>query len=410
MRRHLTLAIALWFSLLVSAQAETLSLGQAIELALKSHPQLRASTAYVDAAVARIRQAEAIPNPQIVGQAEEVRLGNPGQGVYQVGISQPLLIGGQQALQVQMANLDKAIAELRHQAVARNLAVSVRTAFAEVLSAGRQADLAAQTSQLAQGLLGIAQKQYDAGEVARYHVLRAEVALAEAQRNLTVAESQVQQAKARLNSRLGRSAQTPLDVQEQELPGNPVLVPLKQAVEQALTNRPDIQMAGLERAREETRVALAQLQVWEGASFSVSGGMAEGQGAVSAGFSLPIPLWNRQEGAIAEAEANVRRMEAERAELLNAVTLEVGVAHRHVEITRQQIDLFKSRLLPQAERLLDLAQRRFRLGEGSSLEVLEARSAYQETYTAFHQALLDLEMALAELDKATGQPLFGVTP
>lgn len=135
------------------------------------------------------------------------------------------------------------------------------------------------------------------------------------------------------------------------------------------------------------------------------GGGVSGQGlGFSASVTLPVPVY-RQQGEIAEAEANGRRAEAERDALRNAITLEVEQAYRDAAEARAQVVAFRKAYLPEAERLTDNARRRFLAGEAGSVEAIESRRALTEVKTQYQQTVLDYRRPIATLERAVGRSL-----
>jgi len=405
MRRPILLALLVALAWPNGAEAASfLTLRDALTMA-QGNPELRAAAKQVKAALARVHQANLPFNPNLTFSADDMRPTDLGRGNYQIGVSLPLLPAGQRTLRTKAAELEHAIAELERQNLSRNLATAVSSTYAEILRSQANAELAAQSVEWARRLLQSAESRYKAGDVSRYETIRAQVELTRAEKDRAVAGNAVAQAKARLNVLLGRSAQIAFDVQDGPPDDQLSLPALDTLVEQALANRLELQLAAIAGNREVILARLASAEIWTGTEVSLATGVAEGDHVVSASASLPIPLWNLQQGAVAEAQANEERFEAQRDQWRNTITLEVEAAYRDTAIATDQLKLFQTSLLPQADRLINLAQRRFQEGEGSGLEVLEARRTYQETHTAYVQSLLDYRIAIANLEKAVATPL-----
>lgn len=406
MRRAIIFPLALTLSLLASpAMAqEPLTARKAVDLAIAENPRMRAAERQIEAARARETQAAALPNPNLSLQAEEVPVSNPGGGTFLLGISQPLLLGGQREVRGGVARLERELAEIDRVILRRDLAAEVRDAYARLLFMQEGVRLARSNREAAESLLQATRARHKAGELAKVEVLREEVERSRAEREVAAAEGRELQARGRLNVLLGRSAQSPLTIQPLQVAQLASLPPVAQLVSRSLESRVELQRAGLAIERERLQRRLAQAGLWTGTEVGVSGGMIEGQPGISGGITIPIPFY-RQQGEVAEAEANRLRAEAERDALRNTITLEVEEAYREARSAAQQAELFRSSYVPQAEQLADNARRRFLAGEGSGLDVIDAQRALRETQVSYQQALLEYRQAIARLERAVGADL-----
>ena len=383
---------------------EQLTLNEAVAQALARNPELQAAERAIDAARARETQAKALPNPNLALNIDQVPIPNFGDGNYMVGISQPLLLAGQREARQEVSRLETQLAELDRDVLRQDLVSRIKDTYAQVLfeiAREKQAELDAQGAEtLYQAIL----ERYKAGAVARVEVLQAEVERNRANRELETARNRVLLARGPLNVLLGRAATSPLAVQDLPAPQGGALPKLPPLVEEALKSRVELRRAESAIQREVLSRRLAQAGLWTGTEASLMAGAVQGQPGISLSLTLPIPFY-RQQGEIAEAEANQARTEAERDALRNAITQQVDQAYREAEIAATQANSFTKIHLPQAERLARNAQERFEAGEGSRMEVVEARRALREAQSEFQQALLAYHQALHRLERAVGKEL-----
>lgn len=386
------------------AQAE-LTLPDALARSVSENPAIRAAQARVEAARAREVQAGALPNPNLTATVDQVPFSQPGSGNYMAGVSQPLLLGGQRQARTDAARLDREMAELDLQTLRRDLSAQVRDAYAGLLFETAALKLAQTDREAAAALAKAASALVKAGEVPPVDALRAAVELSRANRVVQAAEGRVRKARAQLNVLLGCEASSPLAIAELPTPETPTLPPVAQLVTEGLASRVELRQAEVAIARESAQRRVAQTNVWTGSEVSVLGGAVGGMGpGFSTTLTVPIPVY-RQQGEIAEAEANQRRAEAERDALKNTITLEIEEAYRDALNTQAQVAAFRKAYLPEAERLADNARRRFLAGEGSSVDAIEARRALTDVRTQYQQTILDYRRAIATLAKAIGGDL-----
>lgn len=374
----------------------------AVRVALSGHPTLRAARHAVEASEARSVQAASWPNPNLTGLADQVPLGSPVQGNYMLGLTQPLLVSGQREARLALAEADTELAKLELERLGRQVAADVREAFAKMLfqhAVLAQAKLDAQT---ANTLLAAAAARFKAGEVARIELLQAEVASSTAERQIRLAENQWRQALAALNVRLGLPAQASLKVSLSPDAGPEALPTLEAALAAAARSRVEFRQAQLLIERETLQRRLAQAGLWTGTEANLALGLVGGGPGFSTSLSLPVPLY-RNQGEIAEAEANRSRAEAEREALTQRISLEVELAYRDASSDAGLLGLYDKTYVPQAERFADNAKRRYRVGEGSGLEALEAQRALSRVRLEREQARLEYRQALARLTLAMGE-------
>ena len=383
---------------------DPLSLQGAISQAIAQNPELKAAESRIQAARARETQASAWPNPNLTLSVDEAPFASPLNGSLMAGISQPLMLGAQRSAQIEAAELDRSLAELERDALRLDLASQVKQAYARMLFAQESLRNATLEAEAAETLLKAMQTRLKAGEVARVDVLRAEVERDKTLRAVSSAEGRVRQEKGRLNVLMGRTAQEAIAFQSLSLPNAGNLPPLPSLVTQSVESRAELQRAEIAIRREAAQRRVAQSTMWTGTEVSLAAGTVEGQPGFATSLTVPIPFY-RQQGEVKEAEANRQRAEAEREALRHRITLEVEEAYQEALNAAKQIELFRKSYLPQSERLVDNAQRRFQAGEGSGLEVIEARNALRETRAEYQQALLEYRQAVASLERATGQEL-----
>jgi cobalt-zinc-cadmium efflux system outer membrane protein len=127
-----------------------------------------------------------------------------------------------------------------------------------------------------------------------------------------------------------------------------------------------------------------------------------GDEAVTAGLSVPLPLWYRRQGEIETALGARHRAEAERLRVQNELTQAITQHVQDVRTANEQIQVFETGLLKQAEQTLRVARVSFQQGAASLLDVLDSQRVYRQTLIEYVQARADLSIALARLERAVG--------
>ena len=129
-----------------------------------------------------------------------------------------------------------------------------------------------------------------------------------------------------------------------------------------------------------------------------------GSNAVMFGVTLPLPLVNRNQGAIARAEAEARLAGNQLDITTAAVRLDVQRAINALDINRQRVDYIRRDYLTNAREARDIVLASYRLGAADLIDFLDAQRAFRETQRTFNRALYDERVSLFELGAAVGGP------
>lgn len=395
------------------------SLHQLIEIAERDNKDLQAARYAVQIGKARLLQAGLLPNPRLeLSGTNDFVFRNEGEYTNSVGISQQFPIAGRILRQQNVARVDIALAEAEVVEAARRLGGEVATNVYRIVVIDRQI-------QSRESLIGIEEKvgkatrdRYKAAEVSELDVNTVQLDIERLSQERALLRSQRQTLVVALNTLIGRSASAPL-VFDERLPEADPLPTLKQFQTRALELRPDLRGARLGIDRAEAQRALAKAQRWEDWSVGLSvdqgrriitGALPQGSDrAVMLSLSIPLPLFNKNQGLIAEADA-VQDQASARIEALRAViTGEITGAYVEATNLQQALDRYRTSLMPVSARNVQLAQKGYGQGLVSVLEVVQAQrqqadidAAYLNTLDGFLQALVRLRAAAGDYIPATG--------
>ncbi len=377
-----------------------------IRQAERSSPRLMEIEASIDAADGRARQAAAWPNPVAGAEIEDIA----GTGAYRgtaqaqttLTISEPLEIGGQRGARAAAgrANLDEARARRIQQRA--DVGFDLAIAFASAEAAQNRVQLLTQDSDRVQEDLRIAHALVAAGKEGELRVMQIEAAAAAAEADLVAAKSEETAALARLGSLAGADGEYNGVKPSLLLTAAPLQVEFDTRGGTSLA--PGIQTAQAERESADRRLILEQKRAIPTPSVSVGVRRISGDDATVwvAGFSMPIPLFDRNRGEISAARAEVRAADAR----LAAARLEAAAQHRAVFA---QAAAANSRLAA-TERGEAAAREAYRLGRigyeaGRTplIELLSARRALTDAQLRSLDARLARVQAEASLARLAGR-------
>jgi outer membrane protein, heavy metal efflux system len=396
-----------------SAGTNTLTLPEAIHLALANNPELRASGARVQAAAGRAYQAKQWSNPELELSAEDWPVGN-GRGFSDakqtIGVAQTLPYPGKKTLDRQVGGAGVKLSEAELSLRRTELVRDVKATFYRVLASERLVEVSAQLVAVAQSSATTARKRVDAGAAAYQEQLRAEVQLEQAQTELTGFERERATARQVFATLLGRP-----DLAEVRLAGGLAETPdsalLGTSAEAALARHPSAATAQANLDRAQLQHRRARLEPYPDVKVGLSGGRIgeTDQSIIQLGFSLPLPIIDRGKGKQQETRANVSVAEAEQNAVRQQLQREWANARKRYRAAADQVANYRERLLPKAAEALRLVQTGFEQGKFNFIDLADTQRTTAEARLAYQHKLLDMAVAQAELEALlqpqTHQPL-----
>jgi cobalt-zinc-cadmium efflux system outer membrane protein len=384
------------------AVAEPITLADALARAQARSPLLTAAQAAVTAAEGRARQAGSRPNPEAGLQSENLagsgQYGNFKSAETTLSVSQRLELGGKLRARQAVAAAEVDAARLGAAIARADLDQEVAVRYAEALAARDRLQLARETAERAESLAKAAAVLVEAGREPPLRALRAEAVSREAAAAVVAAEVEAATARRALATLWGEAADG-VDL---------VDAPETTAAATRVADPAETLDARLARAERRTADAVIDRERAAGrpdltVQAAVRRFQQTGDSALVVGVSAPIPVFNRNQGAVAAARADATAAEArERLALARSVrTLRDAQAWLVAANARE--DALRGRILPQARTAADLARRGFEAGKFSLLDVLDAQTALTTARADLIAARLARAKALAALDRAAAQ-------
>lgn len=393
-----------------AAETSELTLPQLIQLARQENKDLQAARYAVEIGRARLAQAGLLPNPRLdLSGRNDFAFKNEGEYSSSVGISQQFPIAGRLLRQKDVARVDIALAQAEVEEAERRLAGEVAVDVYRLLVIDRQIQSRNELAGIEEKLAKATRDRFKAAEVSELDVNTVQLDLQRLSQERAVLQSQRQSLLISLNTLIGRPAAAALLINE-SLPETEALPSREQLQAQALLSRPDLRGAQLGADRAQAEKALAKAQRWE--DWSVGLGLDQDKLAIegappqsssrAVGFSLsiPLPLFNRNQGQIAEAEASADQAKAHIDALRLGIAGEIASAHAEASNLQQLVNQYRQSLIPVSQRNVQLAQNGYGQGLVSVIEVVQAQrqladlnAAYLNTLDQFLQALVRLRTA-----------------
>lgn len=377
-----------------------LNLAQALEEAAARSPAITAAEADVASAEARARQAGYRRNPELSLEVENVAGTGQLRGIRSMettlAVNHRLDLGGRRAARVNVARAELAVRQLQLAIARADLFQSVREQFARAVATREILAQTTENAERARELARVATILVDTGRDPPLRALRARSAFAQAQADREVAEADELGARSSLAALFGVGV--PVDaVSGTTLDLTPRLVAPEVSLEARLA---DAEMVAATAAINEQ---LAQRRLDPAVGVGVRYIRETGDVGLVAGVSLPMQVFDRNQGNIAAARSALAAAEARRASTLATTRARARNAIANVEAAQRRVEALEKAAVPEATEALRLAELSYREGRATLLEVLDVQNAYTQSRAALTEARLALALATAELGRIAAQ-------
>lgn len=326
----------------------------------------------------------------------------------QMAMSLPIYTGSKLEGQISQARHNATIASLSLDVARHQLLFDTTVAYFTLLQYQDALRVSQQTVEDYTEHLNIARSKYDTGLVAKSDVLQTQVKLANAQDSLIIARTNYVNAAAALNNLIGHPQGQEVKLKEQ-LSYEPVIVTLDEAIQQALTRRPEViqARAGIASAGDQITVAKSGRlpSVLASATNNWYADKLPGSDNRNWQISLTASMNLFDSGVvnsqIRQAEYDLATAKEHEHQIREAVELEVRQQYHSLREAESRIELSKI-AVNQAEEDLVIYKTRYEAGVGINLEVMDAAVSLAAAKNNAIKALYDYNISKARLEKAIG--------
>jgi outer membrane protein len=430
-----TLIVSSLLLLVLAPTAFGLTLKDSIDTALKQNPAVVASQKKAAAAGAKYNQAVGafFPTVKLDGNlgksytqpsTVQITTGGVTQNLtfgtdatmnssgLTASLSQPLFVAALfPGYGIAKKGADLANQELRRTVI--NTSYNVTQSYFGVLAAEKMAKLSAESLQTAQSHARQVESMLNAGVVTKADLLRSEVQVANSEVALTLAKNGVDLAKDSFNNALGNDLETDVNLQETGFTGTaPNLPAYKELLAQAFANRPDWAQFLLSTGISEDTLRVYQAEYLPTVMLSASSGNSITEYPT---FKSDVNSWRvtgagswtlfdglGRENRIKEASANLDAQRANEEQVRNGIALEVRDAYLSLKSTLDTIGSTK-KAVDSAQESYNVSSTRYQSGVGTNLEVIDAQVALNQAKVNNLQALFNVEIAKAKINKVVGK-------
>jgi outer membrane protein TolC len=396
----------------LSLSADRLVLGELLERARKTNPELAALREEAFSAEAIARAEGRLDDPTLKIELEDLSTKRPleaGPGnamMTRYTLSQMFPFPGKRSLKEQMANKEAEGARAAISSAELELTAMVKEAYFEYAFIDESIRVTNEIKELLSTAAGIAGTMYSTGQVSQQDVIKLNVEQAMLTDELIMLEARREAAAAEIKSLVYMDQSEELGGNA-ELPKERVSFDAGELMKVALESTPEIAMLKADTEGSELGAKLAGKNYYPDFMVGVAPIQRDGSfDSYDLMFQVNIPIWRGKYADLSEgAKAKARQAHARLNAGKNRKALEVKSAAIEVEASLRQMELFETSLVPQAELSYESALRNYRTGRIDLLMLLETERDLRKTRIDYLKALFEYNRRLSNLERASGVEL-----
>lgn len=396
------LLVALHVVLPIAASGSSLSFDEAVFKTLSLSPQLRIADSEIDEKAGLQRQSALFPNP-IAGYSVENVFGNKDWQGWEAAesryeVAQLIELGGKRSFRYQTARFQHYAAQAGYQAKQLSLLKRLLKLFTQVVAAQENLELAISQTKIAEEVYMTVSAKVEAGKVSLIQQNKAEIALSTSQIILQKARADFAKSKERLSILWGHPCPdfdtasfpfydidmpTPFEECLALLQGNPEL--LRSQMEH---------LAAHQNLKFEKSLAIPDVTV----TFGYKTLQDTGNKGLILGASIPIPLFNQNQGNVQKARAQTVKTHNQYLELQLALENKLSIAYKELIRAYKEAEQIRSTVLKAATQSFELAKEGYQEGKFEYLDMLDSQKTLFEVRERYIQALLNYHQSMADIE------------
>lgn len=393
----------------------TVSLRDAVALALLHNPGLAAFAWETRAREARMLQAGRPPNPVVTTLVQDLGgntgftgVADPIQLQTTIELSQLIELGGKRAARQRLAAADRDLAAWDYEAARIDVLTEVSRAFTDVLAAQETVGLTEETTRLVEQVQQSVGIRVVAGVVSPIEETRANVALAAVRVESARARRTLEASRTRL-ALLWGSPIAAFKSATGDLKAEPAPLPSLNALAARIEQSPELARWAAEVSQREAVFAVERSK--RVPDVAVIGGYRRypeiDSNAWSVGASIPLPFFDRNRGGIEEARSRLAKAYEERRAAEARVTAALADAYAALASAHDEVTALRSAVLPGSQQTFEAVSEGYRLGRFGYLDVLDSQRTLIGAGSQYLRALSDYHKAIASVERLIGAPLTG---
>ncbi len=386
--------------------AGVITLEDAVQASLQRHPSLMAARHEIRARQGAAHQAGLFPNPEV-----EIEIENfGGQGELRdfdsaettIQLSQTIQLAGKRGKRRRVATLEKDLAQWDYEARRADVVNDVTKSFVDLLAAQERLSLTAETVSLAGEILNTVSERVKAGKVSPLQEIKARVSYSSSLIELKRAQHGLDASRKRLAALWGSAA--PLFEKADGYLEEIIAPPSAEELESLISENPDIARWAVEM--EQRRAVVRLEEAGRIPDVTLSGGFRRSRetdnNAYVMGLSVPLPLFDRNEGGVRGARQQLFKAENEQADAKLNVLRALAEAYSELAAAYDEAETLRQEVLPGARTAFDASSEGYREGKFGYLDVLDSQRTLFEVRGQYIEALASYHKWAAQVARLIG--------
>jgi len=391
------------------AHAQTLTLGTALHRALKASPRLTAAERDIGIASGQRLQAGALINPELSYEYDNAF----GSGVYRgtrsaestLQISQLFELFGKRDARIAAGAAGVETATIQRKAVRLEILSETAVAFVSVLGLQRRIQILDEQVTSIDRITPLLQRRVEAGASSPAETGRAEAASALVKADRERTKAALASARRELAVLMGDTAPNFASVSGRlEVTGRP---PSFKSVVAAIDANPQLVRWTAVYAQRNAELLLARLKPYPDVRVGVGWRHynASNDDAVRLTLSVPIPVFDQNQGNILSAQESLAKTRAEREANRNTLIVLAGRAYDTLQGSLRELAILRDSAIPKARQAAEAIAEGYGQGRYSLLEVLDAQASFVQSRLREQEAQQNVHVAVATIEGLVGNPL-----
>ncbi len=426
--------IVLFFTSIISAQNQRqLTLDESIQIGLEKSKMLHSSKMKIISSEAQLSQLNASRFPSLSFGATYTRLSvvNPfevntpfGNFVIspsifdnynlKLSLQQPLFTGFKLSSSSDIARFNSMAVKQDYNRDEQDLIYNIKNAYWNLFLAGKFKEAVDENVQQMKAHLEDIQNFFKQGLATKNEVLKVEVQLSEAQLNQIDAKNSFKLASVNLDNVINIPLTTEVQVQKEVQIEDENLLDIDQLIDKAMKNRAELKSMQYRLDAGKSAITLAQSdwypQVFLAGNYYYAkpnqrilptANVFNSTWDLSVGLSFNLWNWGATKDQTDQAEAQYEQLNDSYKTLQDGITLEVTQNYYNLIKAKEKV-FVTEQTVSQAEENYRVTDERFKQGLTLNSELLDAEAALMQVRTNHAQAIVDYELAKAQLEKSTG--------
>lgn len=400
----------------LAALPDSASLDYFLRSAALNNPGLEAAFNRWKAALERVPQSRALPDPRFTYayfiQEVETRVG-PQQ--HRLGIAQMFPWFGKLGLQGDAALESANAVREQYEAAKLKLFYQVKEAYYEYIYLRRAIAIMEENLELLTYLENVVMAKYRSGSALHSSLIKAQVESDKLRDQLKSLEDMLNPIKVRLNTVMNRPPQAHLPTPMMTIIDT-VQIPDEQFMAWLKESNPDLKASEHLAAKEKFSIDLAKKNylpdITLGVDYIITGDarmpgvIDSGKDPLIAMLTVNLPLWwVKNKAALNEAEAKYQSVLNQQKSIENDLLSRLEMVLYQFREARRKMQLYNEALLPRAQQSLNVTQSAFETGKVDFLNLIDAQRTYLEAELSLARATINYAQRLAELEMLVGKAI-----